>query len=457
MELWSHLKKKMLKFSSQKICEADAEMTYEDVVIFCEYFSKKLYGQQCCAILCNSEMMAAIALLSCFAAGVTALPLSSRYGEAHCNKILDAIEPTAIITDADGELKLLRFEEPMYHIPQTEPALIMCTSGTTGKPKGAMLTEKNILTNLNDICSYLKIGNTDSILIARPIYHCAVLTGEFLTSLIKGVKIRFYSEQFNPKQLLDIITKYNITVFCGTPTLISMMARFNRTNTNQMLKTICISGECMSKEVGERISKAFPYAQIYHVYGLTEACPRVSYLPPMFFNEYADCVGLPLNSVFLKIIKSDGEVAQKNEEGILWIKGDNVMQGYYNAPQQTAKIKVDDWLCTGDIAVINSKGFLKIKGRADDLIIRAGMNIYPQEIEGALKTNPKVKETLVYKIDNDKFGVQIGLKIVGDFKSIDEVKRLCTKLLPSFQIPTIIEIVEELPKNGSGKIIRRIN
>ena len=112
------------------------------------------------------------------------------------------------------------------------------------------------------------------------------------------------------------------------------------------------------------------------------------------------------------------------------------------------------WLCTGDIAMINDAGFLKINGRNDDLIIKSGLNIYPAEIEGVVKQDPRVREVLVYGFHNS-FGTQIGMKIAGSFSSTDEVKQLCMKMLPSFQVPSAIELVDELPKNGSGKIIRR--
>ncbi len=455
MRLWHDLKEGMLKHPGQIICEGRAKMTFEEVAVYAELFSKKLAKESCCAILCGSEMMTSIALLSCFAAGVTAVPLSVRYGQAHCKKIMDMIDPTAVITDVDGELQVLHITDAAYQKPPVHPALIMCTSGTTGRPKGAMLTENNILTNVRDIGAYFRIGQEDTILIARPLYHCAVLTGEFLTSLLKGTAIRFYSEQFNPKFLLDLIEECKITAFCGTPTLLSMMARFVRKKVDSPLKTICISGECMGEETGKKIAEAFPCASIYHVYGLTEACPRVSYLPPRLFNDHVDSVGIPLNGVSLKIVKPDGSEAAKNEEGILWVKGDNVMAGYYRDPDQTAKVLCGGWLCTGDIAVINADGLLKIRGRSDDLIIRAGMNIYPQEIESALKNDPRVHEVLAYKIDNPKSGVQIGLKIAGDFTDAGEVKRLCIEALPPFQVPTTIELLDELPKNGSVKILRR--
>ncbi len=456
MRLWNYICKCMKKHSSQTICEEGKKLSYREIIALVEDFKNEIADEKCCAIFCGSEMMSAIALLSCFASGVTAVPLSVRYGGNHCNKIIDMISPTAIITDVGGKLQVIRFHQSEYKVPEIHPALIMCTSGTTGKPKGAMLTERNILTNVNDICAYFEIGSSDSILISRPIYHCAVLTGEFLTSLIKGLNIHFYSSAFNPKALFEKIEENNITVFCGTPTMLGIMARLKPKSRTCPLRTICISGECMSKETGKRISEAFTDTVIYHVYGLTEASPRVSYMPPRLFANNEDIVGVPLKSVSVKVVKSDGSLARANEEGVLWVSGDSIMQGYYNSPEQTKKVLKDGWLCTGDIAVVGRNGFLKIKGRSDDLIIRAGMNVYPQEIESALKTDSRVREVLAYKIDNSKTGIQqIGLKIAGDFSDTDEVRKLCVEVLPGFQIPTEIELLDELAKNGSGKILRR--
>lgn len=454
MTLWNYIKNTMLSNPAQKIEENNATLTYEETSIWAELFANRLKGIQCCAILCSSEMAAAMSLLACFAAGVTAVPLSMRYGEVHCNKILDTISPDAIIMDTNGELTVYKLKDCQYIAPDNHPALIMCTSGTTGKPKGAMLSERNVLTNVSDIADYFTMDESDTILIARPLYHCAVLTGEFLTAIVRGANIRFYSEQFNPTKMLELIKEYGITAFCGTPTLLSIMARFNRSNATATLRHICISGECMGAAVGRKIRTTFPTCTIYHIYGLTEACPRVSYLPPEHFEAYPDCVGIPLKSVSIEILNEQGNLCRANEEGILYVKGDNVMLGYYRESEKTARMLKDGWLCTGDIAVINDAGFLKIKGRNDDLIIKSGMNVYPAEIEGVIKQDPRVREVLVYGFQNS-FGTQIGMKLVGEFSSTAEVKQLCLKILPSFQVPSIIELVGELPKNGSGKIIRR--
>ena len=170
MELWQFIRRHMLTHAQQTVCEKDAKITFEEMAIFSEIFAQKLQGIKCCAILCRSEMAAAMGLLSCFAAGVTAVPLSLRYGEKHCKTILDTISPDAVIT-------------------AIRPALIMCTSGTTGVPKGAMLSERGIVTNVKDIAEYFTMDTTDTILIARPLYHCAVLSGEFLAALVKGTRI----------------------------------------------------------------------------------------------------------------------------------------------------------------------------------------------------------------------------------------------------------------------------
>lgn len=455
MKLWNYLKNKMQKNLQQEVCEGNTSMTFEEMIVFAEEFSKELKGFRCCAILCRSEMAASMALLSCFAAGVAALPLSQRYGELHCNKILDAIGPDAVITDQDGDFRIVYIKDSTYVEPDVHPALIMCTSGTTGVPKGAILSETNVMTNVSDIAEYFDICSSDSILISRPLYHCAVLTGEFLTALVKGTKVRFYSGTFNPAVVLKMLKDYDITAFCGTPTLLSLMARFKRKNDEDNLKHICISGECMSIETGLSIAEAFPNAEIYHIYGLTEACPRVAYLPPSKFKENADCVGIPLRSVSLKIVSADGSLVGENEIGVLWVKGDNVMAGYYKNPQKTNEVLKDGWLCTGDLALFTDEGFLKIKGRNDDLIIKAGMNIYPQEIESALKLDYRVKDVFVRGYTDDKLGVQIELNITGDFSDVSEVKDLCRINLSAYQVPTRINLLDEIPKNGSGKIIRR--
>lgn len=454
MILWNYIREHMLRYPAQTVEEGNASMTYEELVIYAESFQKKLSGETCCAICCHSEMAAAMALLGCFAAGVTAVPLSVRYGRIYLRRLLESFSPSCLITDAEGELQIYHIADSESFLLGPPPALIMWTSGTTGKPKGAMLSERNVTTNLQDISYYFSLQPADSILIFRPLYHCAVLTGEFLTALVKGTKVVFYSEAFNPQILVGLLKSREITTLGGTPTLLSILLHFLRGGHEFSLKNIVISGECMSEAMGKRLRRIIPEGDFYHVYGLTEACPRVSYMPPEHFDEAPDCVGIPLPSVKIEIRDSAGVPVKNGEKGILWVQGESVMQGYYNAPEETDRILQKGWLCTGDIACIQADHWLKIIGRSDDMVIRAGMNIYPQEVEGAIRKDPRTDEVLVYGYKDPRYGTQLAMKISGDFQTEGEVRRMCVERLPSFQVPMKIEIVEELPINGSGKIIR---
>lgn len=230
---------------------------------------------------------------------------------------------------------------------------------------------------------------------------------------------------------------------CGTPTLFYHLCRIAKRQPKQLpLKTVVLSGECITNIVAETIQEVLPNINIYNVYGLTEASPRVSYLPPNKFDNNPLSVGIPLKSLKIKI---------KNKE--LLIKGKSIMKGYYNDIKQTQKILKDGWLYTGDIAKIDDKGFITIIGRKDNLIIRSGMNIYPQEIENTLKKEEDITEVLAYGAKDTKGNQKIFLQLVTELSKI-QVLEICRNKLPSYQFPDSIEIVKALPKNASGKLIR---
>ena len=456
MFLWNYIKQSMLKHPSQTISDGNIVLSFKKMVDIVEKGSASLTGEKVCAIICNTELMTGLGVLMCFSAGVTAVPLSSKYGPKHIMKILRSCDPSCLLTDYAGEFGLYHIVDTKPHLPKNKPALIMWTSGTTGTPKGAMLSETNIISNVNDILDYFRIDDRDCILISRPLYHCAVLIGEFIVSLVNGVRIIIKSDPFNPVNIISAIKENNVTVFGGTPTMLDILAKISHKK-NTTLKHIVISGECMSEAVGAALRLAFPKVRIYHVYGLTEACPRVSYMPPEYFFVAPDRVGVPLKSVRIQIRDDNNRPAKSGKIGILWVTGPNIMIGYYKNKELTNQKIKSGWLCTGDLALIDSHGWLKIVGRNDDLIIRAGMNIYPQEIEAELKKDPRVKEVLAYGYKTQHMTTEIGLKLVGDFADASEIKKVCLKMLPEYQQPSRIELVNDLPKNGSGKIIRSLN
>ena len=431
--LYDFLRKRMLQTPTQTISDEKNTLTYMEALSFAENFTGILPRQKY-----------GVLILSCIAAGVTAVPLSARYGDAHTERIIKQIGLSHIITDYSG---LLGVKEIGEIKPESEDlsdvSLIMCTSGTTGTPKGAMITRENLTTNLLDIERYFAINQSDTILIARPLYHCAVLTGEFLISLCRGLHIRFYNGEFNPVRLMKEISTQKATVLGGTPTLFYHLCQMSARSEEPLpLRVAAVSGECMTETAAKIMRNAMPCTEIYNVYGLTEASPRVSALPPEQFDEHPLSIGFPLQNVEAKV-----------ENGELLIRGKTVMKGYYNDPIQTAKALSGGWLHTGDGASMDSAGRITVKGRLDNMIIRAGMNIFPQEIESALKAEPRITEALVYGEQN---GVtqRLCVKITAGGLSKAELMAICRERLPAYEIPDTIEIVEALPRNASGKLLR---
>lgn len=451
--LWQYIKEKMLGHPQKTLSEQEAVLTFEQAVIFAESFGQKL-EEECYGILCRSELSAALAILSCFAAGKTAVPLALRYGEKHCRRIIEKIRPPYVITDIGGQLRTVDVDDGSYFCPE-DPALIMCTSGTTGQPKGVMLSRENILANLKSVCGYFRIGKTDRILITRSLYHCAVLTGELLASLVNGTDVVFFSGSFDPVDIIHTIKKNGITVCCGTPTVFVLISSYAR-HLEVRLKSIVLSGEILSAPDAEKIRKAFPGTDIYHVYGLTEASPRVTYLSPEDFDKIPGSVGKPVSGVRVTVVCPDGTPARAGEDGEICVSGANVMIGYFRDRERTKKVLTDGILHTGDTGYMDSDGYLFVRGRADDMIIRSGMNIYPAEIENALRSDPRVRDVAAYGYQRLHSGTAIGILVQGDFSDRQQVLKLCSSLLPEYEIPSRIDIVETIPRNGFGKIIRTV-
>jgi acyl-CoA synthetase (AMP-forming)/AMP-acid ligase II len=220
------------------------------------------------------------------------------------------------------------------------------------------------------------------------------------------------------------------------------------------IRVISISGECLSGEVAKGIRSVFQSTIIYHVYGLTEAAPRVSFLSPDLFDKYPESVGLPLSSVEVRIVDNSGNTLGPNIDGNLLVKGPNVMKGYYEDSSDDS-IR-DGWLWTKDIACRNNDGLIFIKSRADEMIIKGGMNIYPREIEQVLIKNWEIKDIIAYGI-RKKEGMRIGINVVlSENVQLDqrEIMSICSNTLPLHLLPDEINVVEHIEKNASGKTVR---
>jgi acyl-CoA synthetase (AMP-forming)/AMP-acid ligase II len=473
--MWRFLYERIQVFADSAVSDHITEFNYaqfaEKAVLHGKAFQSRLPSGTKCAVLCRSGLNTALALLSCWYADLVAIPMSLHYGEKHCRAILDVTAPQIMITDGEDVFQ----DGFVYHIDSgrflgTPPclcheealedvALILCTSGTTGKPKAAMITAEGLKSNVSAIARYFDIHSDDTILIARPLYHCAVLTGEFLSSFVRGLNIHFFDEKYSPAAMIDMAAKIGATVLCGTPTLFHHLSLLlGRTKVTPPVQVIALSGECLRSEIAVQIRKAFPKATIYHVYGLTEASPRVAYLPPPMFDFIPESVGIPVSGVKTSIVDpKNGKKLPANTPGLLMVKSPSIMKGYYQDAAATKRTIIDGWLNTRDIAVKDDNGYLYLLSRADDMIIKAGMNIYPKEIENAVSALPQIAEAVAYGIKS-RTGQEIAVNVVlTESFGNTTVKQLLADfcdVLPSYQIPAKVNIVAALERNSSGKIVR---
>ena len=444
--LYSHLKSRMEQFPSATLRDNAQEVSYAQLLAEAEDLGRQLCQAPKYGILCHSQLNSLRGLLACFFAHKTAVPLSHLYGEAHTTKNIQAANISHLITD-EGIRAIGKGSAESHDL--TDVALIMCTSGTTGSPKAAMISPANLLCNLQDIAAYFGVTARDRMLVGRPLYHCAVLTGEVLLGLHNGACIDFLSGALTPHSLLRAIREHNATVCCGTPTLFHYLCRMDHTNTLHLLERIAVSGERLTEHVAASLQKSCPNADIHHVYGLTEASPRVSHLPPSRFADKSTSIGIPLDHVQTRLMPCD------NGELELLVRGGNVMKGYYNDDDATRRVLCDGWLRTGDLATHDDEGYLYIKGRADDLMIRAGMNIYPQEIEDVLRQHPDITDSLCSGTQAPDGQMQLHLDVITAALSPQDIYQFCLQQLPSYQLPDNIMVVSELPRNASGKLIRK--
>lgn len=414
MRLWTYLKQRMKKYGD-RIAFANSGITYTDILNFdCSAkHSRKL-------VVCdgNTRENHAISILKCIASGNVTVPLSQEYGDKIYVYLRNVVsgENTQDLSDV---------------------AFLMYTSGTTGAQKGVMLTDENIITNLKYIGTYFNLRGMKNICIARPLVHISVIVGELLYALCKGLTIYFYEEMFMPQRLLSYLCSNNIDVFCATPTLYQTLADSNKTGMCN-LKVGVISGEILTEQAGRKISESFPYTDFYNAYGLTEHSPRVSALLPPEFNKKPNSVGKPIGDACVEIV--DGE---------LIIKSPCVMKGYFEDKEATDKKIVNGWLRTGDCAHKDKEGYYYIDGRKDSMIIRAGLNVYPEEIENIVKDFKGIVDCVVYGEKSDR-GTVICMRYVGEI-DVKELRKYLMKVLNPNIIPKKIEKTDAIERTVSGK------
>jgi long-chain acyl-CoA synthetase len=356
---------------------------------------------------------------------------------------------TEVIASGD-----LSFKGP--ELQDDDTAIILYTSGTTGKPKGAMLTHKNLYSNASDVGDYLKMNNQDRVITTLPMFHVFCLTVALNAPLLSGATI-LIAPRFSPKEIFDLAREYEATVFAGVPTMYNFLYQYPEANPVDF-KTLrlCISGGAsLPVALLNNFEKKFNVT-VSEGYGLSEASP-VTCFNPLDRPRKAGSIGTSILHVENKIVNELGEEPPVGEVGELIVSGPNIMKGYYKMPEETAAAIRKGWLYTGDLARMDEEGYFYIVDRKKDLIIVGGYNVYPREVEEVLYNHPDVVEAAVLGVPDSEFGESVKCFVVRKNSNTTEEYLLeyCREHLAKYKVPSSIEFLEELPKNTTGKILRR--
>lgn len=342
------------------------------------------------------------------------------------------------------------------NIHEDDTAVILYTSGTTGQPKGAMLTHKNLYSNARDIGVYLNMDENDRVIATLPVFHVFALTVVVNAPLMKGATI-LLAPRFSPQHIYALAKEQQATIFAGVPTMFNFLLQWQDGDRSDFshLRLAISGGASLPVALLHAFEEQFN-VRISEGYGLSEASP-VACFNPLDRERKAGSIGTSIPNVENKIVNEHGEEVAIGEVGELIVRGPNVMKGYYKMPEETALAIRDGWLYTGDLAKQDEEGYFYIVDRKKDLINVGGFNVYPREVEEVIYAHPNVVEAAVVGFPDATFGEAVHAFIVlkEPTTTVDDIVAHCREHLVKYKVPTIIEFIDELPKNSTGKILRR--
>ncbi len=349
--------------------------------------------------------------------------------------------------------------------PSSSAAILQYTGGTTGVPKAATLTHRNLLANANQLIEWFPEDFKEKIsyLASIPYFHVYGMMTAMLTPLLQGSKLIIIPDPRNQKMILNTIKKKKPTAFPGIPTMYHGIINYPRVEKYGIDNIkLCISGAMPLPQEIQKKFEDITGGTLVEGYGLSECSPvtNISPLQSEYKNKRKQgSIGLPLPDTYEKIVDVNDGVTElpSGKEGELLIKGPQVMKGYWNRPEENKFTLTEGWLHTGDIAKMDNDGYFYIVDRKKDLIIAGGYNIYPREIEEVLYENPKISECAVIGVPHEHRGETVKAFIVPSDKSLteEEVKQYCKEKLSVYKIPKIIEFRESLPLTLVGKIDKK--
>ena len=381
-----------------------------------------------------------------------------------CKRLIIVRQSPADLTAPEGAhnfTALLASAEPVLEPAATSPddsAVLLYTSGTTGKPKGAELTHFNMYWNCNYVVNRLdSVGHEGVVLTVLPLFHSYGQTCMQNASLLAGATIVLLP-RFEPIAALELMQRYQVTSFAGVPTM--YFALLNHPDAGKYriaLRHCTAGGSAMPVEVMRAFDAKYG-VNILEGYGLSETSPVASF-NTLERPKKPGSIGLPLDGVEFKLVDEEGRtITQPGVPGEICIKGPNVMKGYYKRPEATAESIKDGWFSTGDIAQRDEDGYYFIVDRKKDMIIRGGFNVYPREVEEVLYAHPDVVEAAVVGVPHESHGEEVKAILVtrpGRTLTDEDVIEYCKQQLAAYKYPRIVEFRDTLPKGPTGKILKR--
>ena len=392
------------------------------------------------------------------------------FDDMFSNTLLEASLPKEVISICrNGNSSELDFDKLIDHAPsgnlsvqanESDLFYLGYTSGTTGKPKGGMITQRNRALAYHYWALEFGITSDDIALHCGPFHHTAPFTFT-LTQLFMGGQVVLL-DSFDAKAALQAITKYGVTWAFMVPFMLERVLEEKRNLLDDLdfcsLKMLISGASPLSTRTKEAICEEFLGSGLHEFYGATEA-GVVTNLKPKDQNRKIRCVGQPVAELEIQIRDEEGNVKKPNEIGDIWLRGPTLFEGYFNDPIKTAEVKQNDWCNLGDIGRVDEEGFLYLIDRRKDVIKSGGVNIYPIEIEEVILRDTAVKECAVVGMSDQRWGESTQAFIVTD-ESIETIgvrlNSLCQQYLADYKRPKKIHRIDSLPRNANGKVLKRV-
>jgi long-chain acyl-CoA synthetase len=454
--------------------DGDAEFTAEQVLAGCRAAAGKLDAVAAggrVGLLLPTGAACPAAVVGTLWSGRVAVPLNPTLKSNELDFLLrDAAIDTVVVTDATRPLvagldaravplaELLAFTGPSPEVPTPvdaeATAVMLYTSGTSGKPKGVPLTHANLLSNARALIDRAGLRGSDVFLGVLPVFHAFGLTGTITVPLLLGCEVTFL--RFSPERAATAIAERKVTAFITVPSMFGLLARCKAPNAALASLTLPVcGGEALPQNVREGFRARFG-RDLLEGYGLTETSPVVAVNLPG--EHRPGTVGRPLPGVEVRVAGDDGRPQPAGGKGEVQVRGPNVMKGYHNRPDENAvTFSPDGWFRTGDEGVLDADGFLRITGRIKELIIRGGEKVMPREVEDVLCTCPGVQEAAVIgEPDGDRGEAVVAFVVpAGEPPAHEALRDHCRARLAEFKVPRRFTIARDLPRGATGKILKR--